>query len=182
MLGGRTFAKCANLRKVTFGKDSRLKYIGKNAFCECRSLEAITLPGTLKEARWGVFCECESLKTVYVQDGCEVEIFYAGAPNFTKVGPPQDTSVGGAMVWDLRGQKDVTIPEGAEKIGNYWFYHTDVESVTVPASVREIGMNAFHGCMSLTRVQFQEGSKLEKIGIECFQHSALEKIAVPKSV
>ena len=45
--------------------------------------------------------------------------------------------------------KDVVIPEGIEKIGNHWFWGSGIESVTVPASVREIGPDAFYKCKSL---------------------------------
>ena len=45
--------------------------------------------------------------------------------------------------------KDVVIPEGIEKIGNHWFWGSGIESVTVPASVREIETNAFYKCKSL---------------------------------
>ena len=71
-------------------------------------------------------------------------------------------------VWDLRKQKDVVIPDGVEKIGSYWFWDTDVENVLVPASVRELGIDAFHGCEKLKSVTFAEGSRLETIRRGCF--------------
>lgn len=52
----------------------------------------------------------------------------------------------------------------------------------VPASVREIGADAFYGCKSLKHVRLQECSALEKVGIRCFQGSALEEITIPKGV
>ena len=41
--------------------------------------------------------------------------------------------------WDLRNCKEAVIPEGAERIGNHWFWGSEVKSVVIPASVREIG-------------------------------------------
>ena len=42
-------------------------------------------------------------------------------------------------VWKFRELDDVTIPDGVEAIGNYWFWGCAIESVTVPASVKSIG-------------------------------------------
>ena len=136
----------------------------------------------MKEVEWKAFDGCSRLKAVYVEDGCDVDLALAGIPDSAQVGPLPETSVGDVNIWDLRKQRNLIIPEGVEKIDRRWFYGTAVESVTVPASVMEIEMYAFYECKSLRYVQFQDGSKLEKIGIKCFQHSALEKIAVPKNV
>ena len=54
--------------------------------------------------------------------------------------------------------KKIIIPEGTEKIGNHWFFCNEVESVTVPASVREIGTDAFYGCENLKQIIFAEES------------------------
>ena len=53
----------------------------------------------------------------------------------TPIHPAKQTTVRDSFLWDLRGMKEVTIPDGAAKIGNNWFYGCDVESVTIPASV-----------------------------------------------
>ena len=45
--------------------------------------------------------------------------------------------------------KNVVIPEGTERIGNCWFWGSEIKSVVVPVSVREIGADAFYGCKNL---------------------------------
>ena len=60
------------------------------------------------------------------------------------------------------------IPKGVERVGNHWFWDSEVEGVKFPASVREIGADAFCGCKSLRHVAFATGSRLEKIGGGCF--------------
>lgn len=57
----------------------------------------------------------------------------------------------------------MTIPDGVERIGNHWFWRAKVESVTIPASVREIGVEAFSRCKRLENVAFEEGSRLKII-------------------
>ena len=39
---------------------------------------------------------------------------------------------------DIRRQKDAIIPEGPQKIEGTWFQYSQVESVTIPKSVKEI--------------------------------------------
>ena len=78
--------------------------------------------------------------------------------------------------------KEVVIPEGTEKIGNHWFCDSEVESVTIPASVGEIGTDAFYGCRSLKSVVFAEGSLLKKIGPGNFSGTGIERIVIPKGV
>ena len=77
--------------------------------------------------------------------------------------------------------KEMVIPEGTERIGNHWFCCSEVEKVEIPASVREIGADAFYGCKSLTRVTFALGSKLEKIRSGSFCETGIERVVVPKS-
>ena len=123
-----------------------------------------------------------SLKIIYVEDGFRADLSLAEVPHSAEVGPLPDTVVGGMSVWDLREQKNVVIPEGAERIGSYWFCGSNVESVTVPASVRELGIDVLCDCKKLKRVTFAEGSRLEKLDTGCFANSGLEKIVIPKGV
>lgn len=64
----------------------------------------------------------------------------------------RQTRVGAKLLWDLRALKDVVIPEGVEKIGAYWFSDSEIESVEIAASVRELGIGAFYSCKSLKHI------------------------------
>lgn len=93
-----------------------------------------------------------------MKDGCEASLSKAELPEFVIVGPPAETMMGSVKVWDLRNCKEVIIPDGTERVGNHWFWGSDVESVKIPASVREIGADAFCNCKNLKSVTFAEGS------------------------
>ena len=86
---------------------------------------------------------------------------------------------GNVRVWDLRSCKTVVIPDGTEKIGNYWFYGSMIESVEIPAYVKEIGTETFYNCKNLKRTIFTEGSLLEIIGAGCFRSSGVEELTLP---
>ena len=96
--------------------------------------------------------------------------------------PGRLATVGGRLLWDLRRQKDVVLPEGVREIGERWFQYSEVESVTIPASVAEIGRAAFCSCKNLKRAVFAPGSGLRKIGAKCFYNTGIERIEVPSDV
>ena len=54
--------------------------------------------------------------------------------------------------------------------------------MTVPKSVEIIEEKAFYDCENLRRAIFEQDSKLEEIGWNCFQNSGLEEIALPKTL
>ena len=53
--------------------------------------------------------------------------------------------------------------ESLEKIWNWCFTDTQLEQLTIPASVTHIGDWVFYDCSRLTRITFAENSKLESI-------------------
>ena len=175
------FHGCENLKQVVFEEGSKLEAIGLDCFYNSR-LEEITLPRTLKEVGHSAFENCYNLRSIYLDDECEVSLYKTEIPDSTIVNLHQEITVLNTKLLDLRNCKHVTIPDGVEKIGNHWFCSSEIESVKIPASVREIGIDAFFMCKSLKCVVFAEGSMLEKIEIGSFSKTGLEKITIPKGV
>lgn len=133
--------------------------IGEKSF-RGAGIEEMTLPRVLKEVQCGAFRKCDNLKTTYVADGCEADLSNF-VPNVIKIVPLSDAISRGLCVSDLQAQKSVVIPEGTEKIGSRLFWGSGVESVEIPASVREIGTEAFCNCRKLSRVVLT-GAGIEK--------------------
>lgn len=73
----------------------------------------------------------------------------------------------------------MVIPEGIVKIEARWFSESNIQSVTIPASVVVIEDEAFCRCSALERVIFAENSQLQVIGKNCFEASGLEEITLP---
>lgn len=78
--------------------------------------------------------------------------------------------------WIVEGKPDnVTIPEtigpyGISSIGEGSFNNNcDLERITIPASVKSIGDNAFKGCHNLEVVIFTDASSIQSIGNNAFK-------------
>ena len=72
------------------------------------------------------------------------------------------------------------VPEGTVKIDVGCFRNTDIETITLPSSLKEIGCEAFRWCRKLKEIALPEG--LEIIGIGCFRDTAIKEINIPSSV
>ena len=155
--------------------------IGERWF-ENSEAESVTIPASVKEIAPDAFRNCDGLKVIYVEDGCEASLYDVRIPNSVRIGPPPELMMGDVNVWDFRDCRQLVIPEGVERIGNHWFFGSDVESVTIPVSVREIGTDAFCNCKNLKLVTFASGSQLEKIGTRSFSNTGIERITIPKNV
>ena len=83
-------------------------------------MDEITLPGTLVSLSFDAFQGCDGLRTVYVEDGCDINIRAYPLRNMSVL-PAKGTMVGDEMLWYLRGLKSVRLAEGLERLGSYWF-------------------------------------------------------------
>ena len=140
------------------------------------------LPRKIRRIGHATFDGCRNLRVVYVENGIEADVPQTVLSSATQVLPLPDTIIRGVRIWDLRALREVVIPDGAEEIGRYWFCGSQIESVTVPASVKWIQPHAFENCKRLRRATFQTGSELQIIGDSSFSRSALEEVSVPRGV
>lgn len=113
---------------------------------------------------------------VSVQEGCSASLSWANLPVSANV-VPSGVAPWGSPLQELRNLKEIVVPDGTEKIGNYWFWGSCTESVSIPASVKEIGTEAFCRCKRLKRLVFggtagtttnPEKSLLKMIGVGAF--------------
>ena len=74
---------------------------------------------------------------------------------------------------EQKGIKEFNIPMGITKINGYAFENTDLESITIPSSVGEIGSSAFYNCEDLKTVKLPAGVELRG---HVFSSSGLESI------
>ena len=172
------FSGCRNLSEVKL--PASLKTIESSAFSGCRNLSEVKLPASLTAIQSSVFHRCSALKTVSY-DGSLEQWNHITADNDV-LGYSCPSLVTGDYTAqfilvenDLPDHfpKTVTITKytGTEstvilpstinswpvtKIGEDALKdHATITSVTIPASVTEIGSNAFAGCTNLTSVHYE---------------------------
>lgn len=77
--------------------------------------------------------------------------------------------------------RPMVIPEGVTQIGDSYFSHCHMESVTLPSTMRILGHHVFSNCSNLKKVELNEG--LEKIDGLVFADSPLmTEITLPDSI
>lgn len=81
-----------------------------------------------------------------------------------------------------RGFGVITYSGDISKLGDRMYdSNTDLQTVTVPDGVKQIGEYCFHDCSNMTNVYFGENSTLEHILGYGFAGTALESIVLPDS-
>lgn len=187
-IGTRAFAGCDGLMAVTLPEG--LEKIGEEAFCDCTALKSVEIPSTVTEIVRYAFKGCSSLSL----DNLEISTLKIGAQAFNGVAIQEVTMSSDGYVsgryldwyiytpWDGAFVKKITIAEGVTKIPDYAFeYCSGMTEVVIPASVKEIGINAFTASSTLKTVTLPEG--LEIIGAEAFKEcTALKSVNIPATV
>lgn len=76
--------------------------------------------------------------------------------------------------------KNVSIPEYITKVRDNAFIHTDIESITIPSSVKELGCGIFWNCKFLSNVQLD--CIIERLPDSIFACSSLTSFDVPECI
>lgn len=176
-LSSVTFYNCTALSEVTF--PASLKTIESSAFSGCRNLSEVKLPASLTAIQSSVFHLCINLKTVSYDGSLEQwsritadnDVLGYSCPSLVMsdytaqfilvkndfLDPPPKT----VTITKYTGtESTVILPSTINswpvtKIGEDALKdNTTITSVTIPASVTEIGSNAFAGCTNLTIVNY----------------------------
>ena len=156
-LGDYLFQACDNLTKVYLS--TSVVDIGQ-ALTKCMTIETIGVaPGNQN------FKGHETLPLLLNTSGTTIVLAY---------GPVTEEGDGG----------EYAIPEGFTSIGPGAFYgQNGIKKLTIPASVTEIGDNAFRYCRLLETVEFAQGSVLTTLGDYAFSYCfSLESISLPDSL
>lgn len=204
------FAGCSGLKKVIL--PSNLPLIQKYFFKDCTSLEYIivrdeegnlstednttaVIPegvtsigdyafyntgigsakfGTkLKTIGDGAFSNCLNMTAFKIAEG---------NTNFKTSSGLLLDNAGNFLAYPAGLDKDVVMPEGITVIADKAFADSNIRSIHIPASVTEIGAEAFKNTTNLREVTFADNSRLSVIGDRAFQGSSLRKITIPASV
>lgn len=182
----------SGLRKVTFVDGFRARYIGSQAFANTK-LTAITLPEGLTEIGANVFSGSISLKEIVLPASFDFEQIKLSGSIFNsatiKLSDESAYTIENGVLYNkgktvlyalMESMSNIIVPDGVITINDYAFADSSIAKVTLPESVRYIGVGAFKGS-KLSSVEFG-GSTINTISDEAFRNSNLLSIDLPDSV
>ena len=205
-IGDNAFYYDEKIKSVTLSKN--IKYVGENAFGECKNLEKLTLLS--KNTAFGMDSFAISA------DRNIKDIYYAGSVNDRKKYYGSSYSVGYSSArWHYQSDDNVSfqyeyqvnedgktckitqadpliygkveVPEKMDdytvtEIGENAFQHCySIEQLVLPDSIKKIGRYSFDECFALEKITFSKN--LEVIGGSAFGLcESLKQIVIPDSV
>ena len=133
------------LKEVVITKDTK---IGSHAFEDCKYIESITIPKTVKKIEDYAFYNCTGLKKVNISDlaaWCAIE--FDGYFGQNPLEYAKNLYINGKLA------TDIVIPSSVEVLNWYTFKNcTSLKSVVIPNGVVQVGHQAFSGCSNLKSV------------------------------
>lgn len=172
-IGNRAFANVA-LTDISFGTDSELKQIGDEAFSSA-AIKQLSIPSTVKTIGRNAFASAHLEKLTFetrIEKGHRLydlqnigDMAFNNSLSLQRLVAPAGViakikgSVADVQNIEIVGEDDIeagllaktrvsslSIGEGVKKIGDRAFEGLEITSLTIPASVLEIGVGAFWHC------------------------------------
>ena len=169
-IGDYAFSVCSGLTgELNLGGCTSLTSIGWYAFNSCSGLTSITLPSSLTSIGNNAFYRCSGLTGELNLGGCTsltsigISVFNS-CSGLTSITLPSSLTSIGWYAFDgcrgLTGELNLGGCTSLTSIGDYAFQSCRglTGTVTIPASVTEIGINPFARCSNLEGIVVEEGN------------------------
>ena len=140
-IGNNAFEGCRSLPSVFI--DTSVRYIGDHAFDGCYAIETLTIPEDVEFIGDNAFGYCTGLSTVNFN-----------ALNCTMTNGFDDSALLHPVFAQCNALTILNISNQIKHIPDFAFAMCGLTSVTIPDSIRTIGMFAFYNCPNLTTVNF----------------------------
>ena len=131
--------------------------------------------------RYGAFVDCKNLVAAYLPNGLKIigdnAFIYCNNLIFISL-PNELTEIHYAFAFS--GLQSVSLPDGLKIIQRSAFDNSDITSIIVPGSVKDLSNSAFYRCSSLKDVVLNNG--VETIGEMAFADCSLENLTLPASL
>mgnify|MGYP005772815459 FL=1 len=179
---GDTAFAYTDISYIEFPESSEKIKLGDYLFQACNNLTGVYLSTSVVDIGQAL-TKCMTIETIGVAPGNQnfkghetlpLLLNTSGTTIVLAYGPVTEEGDGG----------EYAIPEGFTSIGPGAFYgQNGIKKLTIPASVTEIGDNAFRYCRLLETVEFAQGSVLTTLGDYAFSYCfSLESISLPDSL
>ena len=204
-IGDKAFA---NIPLTSFTFPETVTTIGTSVLSNCGALTTLGLNSSMKNLfasdGTSIVAGLTKLTTIIVPENNpylvadEQGVLYSADGTQLLYCPPSKTITGTYVVPDtvisiedsalvsfgkLQEETILVLPEGLLRIGENALQGAFLTSLHIPASVQEIGANAFASMTSLTTITFAENSLLVRIGNTAFSGcNKLTEIDIPDSV
>jgi hypothetical protein len=193
------FEGCDQLTTFNLMEGSVLSTIGNFAFYGTR-ISSIDFPASLTTIGECAFESCVSLITVTFASGSGCKLETIGWKAFIRctglesiILPSSMSTISERAFYECASMTSLSFNDDSVNsneplpimtIGKESFGHSKLTgSITLPATLRSIGENAFLNCVDLTSVSFESGSHLWDIGYNAFLDSGLiGNFIIPSSV
>ena len=174
-----TFYQCPNLESVSL--PATLKTLGQDSFYECYALTDINVHDHITTIGNNCFWKCENLPNIPLHSGLTKIGSYAFGCCYNQTDaniPAAVTSLGNYAFAYCSGLKEASVPEGITTLVGTFRDCTNLETVTLPDTIKKLGVNVFMSCTNLTEVNVPD--TVTAIGENCFAHCAnLSNIPLP---
>ena len=188
-INASAFSNLTKLNKITFAENSKLQYIGMNAFSDT-GIVNITIPSSVTTIDQYPFYGCKKLEILSFEDGIEITSLYNILNNSNvkvkeiKI-PKNVVELESNLFSGLYNLEAVVFESGSklEKISSSAFQNTKLNNIILPKELKYIGDYAFANCKNLVSVDFEEGSSLETIDSSAFSYcDKLTSVSLPDSI
>lgn len=158
-----------NVKNVNFKEDSKLTYIGYNAFRECTSLEQFIMPNTVTALgtyyhynysngtyESGTFYGCTNLEKLHFSDALLTleEDVCSNCTKLKEIHLPQNIQYIGRFAFHgTSSLRKIDLPASLKTISSQAFYQCGLDSVKLPITLSSLGTYAFQECKNLKYVE-----------------------------
>ena len=154
-IGEYSFSGMSGIKTIKFPKE--LKEIGDYSFLECSRLENMEFSEQIHEISPKAFAKCPWIKSVKISP--ENSVLRA-----------QDSMIvekhENKLIWVLPSCVKAEIPEGVEVLGDDCFYESQVESISLPASLEKIEPHSLEA-PALTDISIAEENEDFSVDHQC---------------